>query len=328
MARVLRQPRWIAVAVWLSAFAVSIAVAGYPTRRTSVALWVILAVLAIGIERPRATLTSFATTWLPLFVALGAYDRLRGASDPAAQSAAHTWPHLDLDRWLGGGTTPSEHLQSWLWTPGHPHWWDFGAWVVYQSHFVVPLLVAAAMWGLRHHLAQRYVLGLALLSGLALLTYWLYPAQPPWMVARDGLTGDLDRIVPQVWKEVGVERADRVFTTHREASANRFANPVAALPSLHAAFPMLIAGFLWSARRRVNALLAAYAVAMAVTLVYTGEHFVFDIVLGWTYALAVAVLLRRYQRRRSSIDPMIAGSQLDEVGIGGRELERPTALSR
>ena len=329
MARLLRQPRTIAVATWVLAFAAAVATLGYPTRRTTVLLWIALAILAVGIERPRATARSFATLWLPLFVSLAAYDRLRGASDPSKQSSAHTWPHVDLDVWIGGGTTPTEHLQGWLWTTGSPRWWDFGAWVVYQSHFVVPLLVAAMLWGFRHHLARRYVLGVVALSWLALLTYWLYPAQPPWMVSRDGMIGDLDRIVPQVWREVGIDRAARVFETSRNADANRFANPVAALPSLHAAFPMLLAAFLWGTRRWLDVVLGAYVLAMAATLVYTGEHFTFDILLGWAFALLVAVPLRRYQRRPSIARSNAPGSHDFADGDGGSELVvEPPALSR
>ena len=31
----------------------------------------------------------------------------------------------------------------------------------------------------------------------------------------------------------------------------------------------------------------AYALAMALTLVYTADHFVFDVLLGWTYVIVV-----------------------------------------
>ncbi|MCW2921801.1 MAG: hypothetical protein JWL76_1675 [Thermoleophilia bacterium] len=330
MVRLLRQPRTIAVAAWIAAFAIAVLTIGYPTRRTVVLVWIALAIIAFGMDRPRATARSFATTWLPLFLALVVYDRLRGASDPAQQASAHTWPQVNLDMWLGGGATPTEHLQGWLWTAGSPRWWDFAAWVVYQSHFIVPLLVAAAMWGARHRLARRYVLGFATLSWMALATYWLYPAQPPWMAARDGLIGGLDRVVPQVWREVGIERAARVFETAPQGGASRFANPVAALPSLHAAFPTLIAAFLWGAGRWRNVALASYVAAMALALVYTGEHFTFDIVLGWTFALAVAVPLRRYQRRPSTARSHSPGSQSDADGTDGTEpvSEPPLLLSR
>jgi hypothetical protein len=59
---------------------------------------------------------------------------------------------------------------------------------------------------------------------------------------------------------------------------------VGALPSLHAAWPFLLLLFFWPVAGRWRALLVAYAFAMALTLVYSADHFVFDILLGWAYA--------------------------------------------
>ena len=36
-------------------------------------------------------------------------------------------------------------------------------------------------------------------------------------------------------------------------------------------------------------MLVAYALAMAFTLVYTADHFVFDILLGWAYVIVVVL---------------------------------------
>ena len=50
-------------------------------------------------------------------------------------------------------------------------------------------------------------------------------------------------------------------------------NPVAAVPSLHAAFACLVAVFFWyRVRPLFRVVLASYAVAMVFTLVVTGEH--------------------------------------------------------
>lgn len=308
-------PRLLSVAAWLVGFLSFVATSGLPTRRSVVLAWIALLILAVGIARPRSTVRSFVTTWLPLFSALIAYDLLRGMSDPE-RTQAHTFPQLDIDLWLGAGQTLSERLQGLLWTPGSPRWWDYAAWGVYQSHFLLPLLVAVVLWGIGHPLANRYLLGIALLSWLALATYALYPAQPPWMVARDGLTGDVSRIVQQVWQDVGVERAARVFTTSR-GDGSRYANPVAALPSLHAAFPMFIAMVLRGIDRRLDLLLGCYVLAMAFTLVYAGEHFVFDVALGWTYAIAVARLATRLVSSSSRLAGVSRIPQVAASGIGG-----------
>ena len=303
----LLQPRTAALATWIVAFAAYTAMAGLPTKRGNVLVWIALLVVAIGIDRPRSTVRSFLTTWLPLFAALGAYDLLRGMSD-GPQSQAHTFPQLDLDLWIGGGTLPSTWLQEHLWNQASPAWYDYASWVVYQSHFFVPLGVAVALWSLRDRMATRYVLALAGLSWLALATYWLYPAQPPWMVARDGLVdGDIARVVQRMWQDVGVDRAARVFTTAK-GDGSRYSNPVAALPSLHAALPMLVAVVLWGRRRWLDVLLACYVLAMGWTLVYAGEHFVFDILLGWSYTFVIGTVAVRAPARAASPVPVPAGA--------------------
>jgi len=62
---------------------------------------------------------------------------------------------------------------------------------------------------------------------------------------------------------------------------------VAAIPSLHAAYALLITLVLWRSARRGpwRVLLAAYPVAMAFALVYTSEHYFVDVLLGWVYCL-------------------------------------------
>jgi membrane-associated phospholipid phosphatase len=81
------------------------------------------------------------------------------------------------------------------------------------------------------------------------------------------------------------------------SGAGHFADPVAAVPSLHSAYPMLLALFFWKTARRWRWLLAWYPLAMGFTLVYTGEHFVIDVLLGWLYALVVFVVGNRVYER-------------------------------
>ena len=90
---------------------------------------------------------------------------------------------------------------------------------------------------------------------------------------------------------------------------------------------MLICLFFWGrARPWLRVLLVGYVVAMASTLVYTGEHFVFDILLGWTYAVVTFVvgsyLLDRFaatgpaDRLPGRTVPGHRGTASDGVGAG------------
>ena len=73
------------------------------------------------------------------------------------------------------------------------------------------------------------------------------------------------------------------------------------MPSLHAGFTALVAMFLWSrVRRGLRPLRALYPLAMALTLIPTGEHYFFDVVLGWTYAAAVMAAWAWWERRRGA----------------------------
>ena len=81
-------------------------------------------------------------------------------------------------------------------------------------------------------------------------------------------------------------------------------NAYAAIPSLHAAWAALCATAVW--RRVKNParwLVYVYPAAMALTLVYTGEHYFIDAIVGWIY---LALDLHGDAVRRTSVD--VAGA--------------------
>lgn len=290
---------WIAIAIWVVAFVAYTVFVGLPTKRSNVLLWVVLAIFALGASRPKAMLVSLLRDWSPVILALVTYDLLRGLSDNGNRTA-HSAPHFNFDRWIGGGITPTERLQEWFHVDGIVRWYDYAGWGVYTSHFLMPWAVALALWAVASPRFRPYLYGLALLSWMALATYYLYPAKPPWMIGQEGMHSEVSRIVHSVWKEVGIEKATRVFepVDPRVAGGkSAYSNPVAALPSLHAAFPMFIAIMLWSRRRWANVLLALYPIAMGLTLVYAGEHYIFDVVMGWLYAgIAAWIVIAAFAR--------------------------------
>jgi membrane-associated phospholipid phosphatase len=57
-------------------------------------------------------------------------------------------------------------------------------------------------------------------------------------------------------------------------------NPIAAMPSIHEAITFFLIFPAWYAGRRWFALAVFYALTMALTLVYCGEHYVVDVTMG------------------------------------------------
>jgi membrane-associated phospholipid phosphatase len=235
--------------------------------------------------------------WLPLFLVLTGYGLLRGY-------AAHTlWgplvrPQVWFDSHVFGGVAPTVQLQRWLYRPGL-HFWDYLTWCCYMSHFFVSFIIAGVLWKTNYPKFKRFVPLFVGLTFIGYVTYVLYPAMPPWLAAQTHNLPSVTRIIPLVLDHLHMHTGAAIFT-----GGNKFDNNVAAMPSLHGAYPMLICLFFWKGstpRKRI--LLAAYPICMAFSLVYLGEHFVIDIFVGWIYAIATfyfgSKLLDRWEARQS-----------------------------
>ena len=135
-------------------------------------------------------------------------------------------------------------------------------------------------------MVHRFAACIVALAGMGLITYVLFPAAPPWLAADHGYIDHTYRITHAVVNNLPVPKAGALFQKGTD-----WGNDVAAVPSLHAAYTMLICLFLWPRiNRRWRPLLVAYPIGMGLSLIYLGEHYLIDILLGWVYA-AVAVYL-------------------------------------
>jgi membrane-associated phospholipid phosphatase len=259
---------------------------GLPLEHTQLFGWIVLG-LAAASPRAWRSWGRLVLEWLPLLALLVIYDYLRGAVS-VADHQAHIAPQLDVDRWLGGGQVPTVWLQHHLYDVGHLHWYDYAVWATYLSHFFTVWLVAAVLWKVAHHRYGGYVAMVVMLTLMAFLTYWLYPAQPPWLAGDLGEIAPVDKIIPTVWGHLGVPVAADLFET-----GDGLVNLVAAMPSLHAAYPALLLLFFWRDGPWWRIAFGLYALAMGFSLVYSGEHFVIDILVGWLYA-GIAFATVRY----------------------------------
>ena len=291
--------RWVTgvgVGVFAAATVVLVRTQGLILSRDWLFGWLLLGLLAVSLSDPARWARGVVVDWLPLMVVLVGYD----LSLPVRQWLGidpHVAPQLDADRALFG-RVPTLALQDWLYHPGRPHWWDYVGFAVYLSHFFVTLVVLALLWRVSYPRFRRYralVVGLAT-AGFA--TYVLFPAVPPWLAATEGYLPAVHRTIAGMWGTVGITPAKALFENH-----NQFYNQEAALPSLHAAYPMLLLLFFWSAGRWARAGLIAYTLAMAFTLVYSGEHYVTDILIGWLYAAAVYTTITWAAQRRTRHQP-------------------------
>jgi hypothetical protein len=78
-------------------------------------------------------------------------------------------------------------------------------------------------------------------------------------------------------------------------------NPIAAMPSLHAAFPLLSSLLLWRLYRLKALAFYIYTAIILFTIVYTGDHYITDILAGLLLAVACYFLAVRYMKSRPGI---------------------------
>jgi hypothetical protein len=290
-----RPVRWIAPALYVVALSVVMWRDGIPLARDRLLLWIVLGLLALSTTNIGGWLRGVLLEWLPLAAVLAVYDLLRGQADGLLFS---TWyrPQLEADAFLFGGTVPTVWLQDHLWQ-GVPdlRWYDYAAWSVYMSYFLATYLLAGLLWFFARDRFRRYVASVALLAGMGFATFALFPAAPPWLASREGELDWTVRLIGPISGHIPFFAFDVEGLFER---GSEYSNQVAAVPSLHAAYTLLITLFLWRSTRWARPLLAAYPLAMAFALVYTSEHYVFDILLGWAYTLVAVWLVNRIADRR------------------------------
>lgn len=216
---------------------------------------------------------------LPFVALLLVYESFRGVV-PHLNHAVEYMFMADADKLLGLGTLPTITLQGWLWH-GHVLWYDFVFYLVYMMHFVIPVALALIVWKIRESYYWELVTAYLTVSFSGFLTFLAFPAAPPWMASEKSLIPHITRVSSDVWYALGIHDFPSVY--------NKISpNPVAAVPSLHAAYATLFALIIFRlfASSKWKYLSLLYPALIYMGTVYQGEHYLFDELLGGVYAVA------------------------------------------
>jgi PAP2 superfamily protein len=236
---------------------------------------------ALVLRRTRRYLVDF----VPFALLILLYAECRGLAHIASPHPFYR-PQLWLERHLFGGV-PAEWLQARFWH-GSMQWYDALAAKVLKLHFVVPPLVAFALWMRSRMLFYRFATSMIVLSFASAVVFFVFPSAPPWAAAQAGLL-----------KVVKLPPVNDVSSLGSATHAP--ANPYAAIPSLHAGYAFLVSltvgGLILGSRLRLRRVLAGlcflYPLAESVAVIYTGNHYVVDIVVGCAFATGAYLVTNR-----------------------------------
>jgi membrane-associated phospholipid phosphatase len=231
---------------------------------------------------------AFLVRFLPLVSLLLLYEFFRGVADDLNRTV-HFTEMIAFDKWMFFGALPPSVLQSWWWV-GSVQWYDFYFYFLYTIHFLMPVLLAVLLWKKADKYYWPFVWAIVGLSFAAFVTYIVFPAAPPWMAKDLGYISEpMTRVSSDVWAAMGIQNFSEVYATIP-------ATPVAAVPSLHSAYPLLFSLFIIMAFGKKYLWVLIYPVSMWVGVVYLGEHYVIDVILGAIYAAAAVYASIRFMR--------------------------------
>lgn len=264
-------------------------------------IFVVLLFAAFILGRGR----SFLKDWTPFIGLLIGYELLRGFADTAGFHV-NVENLVNLERGLFG-FIPSEELQRRFFDPNNIHWYDIGAVLIDFLHFPLPLIAAFYFWMKDRHQYWKFLVALMTLSFAGFVTYLVFPAAPPWYAAQKLHLINVSKVVDFVVSDIG-------WGWDFSQIYNKLnPNQVAAMPSLHSAYPWLCFLALRQYNKKLSWFFLPYPILVWASVVYLGEHYVIDVIAGVTYATIAYLLVYRSKRLRSFIVNFIKSKRSSEV---------------
>lgn len=186
---------------------------------------------------------------------------------------------LDAERFLFGENIPTLVFQKF--TGVNVTFIDYASVLIYVSFFFSFMIAGYLIWRKNLLLFVYYKWSFVFMNILAVITFLLYPASPPWHASEVGLLPELTR---NSWEKLGIGQ----FTTKVFDSVGY--NRYAPFPSLHMGWTCLVGIFLQKLFvkdiGKFSHLFYVYPFLMLLTIIYTGDHYVVDAIGGLGYCLA------------------------------------------
>ena len=193
--------------------------------------------------------------------------------------------------WKNAMVTPNEYFSQ-----NTSLWLDIISGIFYLCWVPVPLIFAGVLFFKSRNLFFQFSLTFFLVNIIGFIGYYVYPAAPPWYVSEYGF----DFVSSTPGNTAGLGRFDDllgigVFKGIYAKSSNVFA----AMPSLHAAYMMIVVFFGIKAKMKGwNILFAIITTGIWFSAVYSNHHYILDILAGMICAIAGIALFQWWVRTK------------------------------
>ncbi len=150
----------------------------------------------------------------------------------------------------------------------------------------------------------EFSLAFLLVNIIGFIFYYLYPAAPPWYVSKYGFI--LKEGVPG--SRAGLERFDQLIGYPLFKNIyNKNANVLAAMPSLHATYPLIV--FYYSLKTNlpkfIKALFAVFMLGIWFAAVYSNHHYLIDVVAGIILSIVVLFIFEKALQKNKKLQAFV-----------------------
>lgn len=160
--------------------------------------------------------------------------------------------------------------------------------IFYINWVPIPLIFAFYLFQKRRILFLQFALSFLFVNLIGFAIYYLYPAAPPWYVKYYGF----DVIFNTPGNTAGLSRFDSYFNISLFQSLySKSSNVFAAMPSLHCSYPVIVLYFgIKNRMGLINLFFAFFMLGIWFSAVYSGHHYILDVLGGVICALSGLLL--------------------------------------
>jgi membrane-associated phospholipid phosphatase len=263
---------------------------------------------ALCVAAPRSRRRDVAVCALQMWAYLAAYEIPHDDAEAQVAKVQVRYPII-ADRILGLGKIPSARLQRAFAAPGEIKRFERVMVWCHWMWFLVPHGSAAYVLLRRPERFPRAAAQTYAVFDLGAVFYWLIPTAPPWWAAARGHLGEGDEAdVRRMMNEYGEQFWGDNWGDLYDVLGG---NPLAAMPSLHFATSLMAAHLLSEVGPVSGAVGATYAGLLGLALVYLGEHYAADLIVG-------AILAETVRRNTGRATPPAAALARTLSGLQAR----------
>lgn len=258
--------------------------------------WVIAALVpAIGFAGTRGA--AFMRDVYPWFLVITVYDAVRYARASWVRAESVLGCGMRDAELRLFAVAPNVTPSDWL-VAHHRVGWDLFFAVPYGIFVYLALGYAAYLYFKDRPRMRHFLWSFAAANFVSFGIWLIVPAAPPWYIRLHGCVIDL---AARPSEAAALARVDALLgIDYFRAFYSRNSSVFGAMPSMHAAYPMLGLLTAWKHTGwRTRPVHLFYVLWMATAALYLDHHWVLDVLAGWVIAVVAVVVTRQWLENRN-----------------------------